>query len=97
MGASVGIVIKITRPSELNQFGGGGSRINLNKSKLLSHFSSSFVCFAYTNGNYWGGGLSPAPPPPLPTALNNKIICRRYNDNDNDSDNDNDNHNHNHN
>ena len=23
-----------------------------NKSELLSHFSSSFVCFAYTNGNY---------------------------------------------
>ena len=49
----------------------GGSRINRNKSDLLSHFSSSFVCFAYTNGKYWGGS-SPSPPPlsPLQTALN---------------------------
>ena len=38
----------------------------MNKSELLSHFSSSFGCFAYTNGNYWGGGLSQ---PPLPPAL----------------------------
>ena len=42
-------------------FGGGGvgrwgSRINHNKSELLSHVSSSFECFSYTNGNYWGGG-----------------------------------------
>jgi hypothetical protein len=44
-----------TRPSEVNQYcgggGGGGSRINLNKSELVSHFSSSLVCLAYTNGN----------------------------------------------
>ena len=39
------------------------SEINPNKSELLSHFPSSFVCFAYTNGNYWVGIKPPAPPP----------------------------------
>ena len=53
---------------KVNQYwaGGGGSRIY--KSELLSHLSNSFVCFAYTNGNYWGGGggvLEPPQPPPI--------------------------------
>jgi hypothetical protein len=44
----------------LSNMGGGGGWGLKNKSELFSHFSSSFVCFAYTNGNYWGGGLPPA-------------------------------------
>jgi hypothetical protein len=43
-----------SRLSEVNQYSGAGGLKN--KSELLSHFSSSFVCFAYTNGNYSGGG-----------------------------------------
>jgi hypothetical protein len=39
-----------TIPSELNQYW-GGSITFLNKSESLSHFSSSFVCFSYTNRN----------------------------------------------
>ena len=52
-------------------WGGGGLK---NKSELLSLFSSFFVCFAYTNGNY-----CPPPPPPLPTAFyKHKIIYNNF-------------------
>ena len=45
-----------TRLSEVNQYlGGGGGGSSKNKSELHSHFSSSFVCFSYTNGNLGGG------------------------------------------
>ena len=58
-----------SRQSEVNQYGVcGGSRINLNKSELLSHFSGFFVCFASANGGGGGGGLKP-PASQLPTAL----------------------------
>jgi hypothetical protein len=45
-----------------------------NKSELLSHFSCSFVCFAYTNGNYWGRGGAQASPL-LPTSLLGSGTC----------------------
>jgi hypothetical protein len=56
---------QLSRPSEVNQYWGGGGLKN--KSELLSHFSSSFVCFFIQWKLLGGGGSSPLPP--LPTAL----------------------------
>jgi hypothetical protein len=65
--------------SEVNQYWGGGEGGWLkNKSELLSHFSSFFVCFAYIQMEIIGGGgaQAPAPPPvpPHPTALTACLI-----------------------
>ena len=50
---------------EGNVVGGGADSITLlNKSELLSHFSNSSVCFAYTNVNYLESSRPTAPPPP---------------------------------
>ena len=55
---------QLSRPSEVNQYWGGGGLKN--KSELLLHFSSYFVCFAYTMEIIGGGAQAPSP---LPTAL----------------------------
>jgi hypothetical protein len=61
--------LKAVGSKSILEGGGGRSIMNLNKSELFLHISSSLVCFAYTNGNLGEGGGLASPRPPLPTTL----------------------------
>jgi hypothetical protein len=57
----------------------------MNLIALNLHFSSYFVCFAYTNGNYRGGGGLKPPASDglvlhvtLPAAINSLQNCEKY-------------------